>query len=328
MDIVGHQQIIDRFARVLAEGRLASTYLFVGPGGVGKRRFARQLAKCLFCSEIQDDQLQSCGQCESCRLMAAGNHPDLIEVGLIEGKRSLVIDQFLGEKPHRHKEGLCHDIGLKPYLAGRRVAVIDAADTFNAETANALLKTLEEPPPHSLIILVGTSEAKQLPTIRSRSQIVRFAPLESKTVAQLLVEHDMVSDHQLAAKVAELADGSLDQARILADEQLWQVRTKVVRLLEASVIDSVELAKLVHDYSNAAGKQAELRRQALIAVLGIVTRHYRQKTRGEPHAPDVPSWLAKIDRCLDAETHVGRNAHLQNVIQAWADDLARCLPGG
>ncbi|QDU57678.1 DNA polymerase III subunit [Aeoliella mucimassa] len=323
MNIEGHDQLAQRFAHVLGEGRLASTYLFVGPGGIGKRLFARRLAECLFCSQSIDSDLTACGQCESCRLMAAGNHPDFLEVGLLKDKRSLLLEQFIGDKAHRHQEGLCHDISLRPYLASRRVAVIDNADTFNTETANALLKTLEEPPPHSLLILIGTSESKQLPTIRSRSQIVRFAPLQPEVVARLLLETGEVDNPQVATTVSELAEGSLDQARAMADEQLWQLHTTAVELLDRRVLDSVRLAEVVHEYSNAAGKDAEPRRQAMLRVLGLVARHYRRQLRHDPNSPVAPYWIAKIDRCLDAEMHVVRNVHLQTVIQAWADDLAR-----
>lgn len=323
MNLVGHDAIAERFRRVLSEGRLASTYLFVGPAGVGKQRFAKQLAKCLFCQNTADAELTACGACESCVLIAAGNHPDLLEVGLKKDKRALQIDQFVGDQEHRNREGLCHDLSLKPLLASRRVAVIDHADTFNTSTANALLKTLEEPPPRSLIILVGTSETRQLPTIRSRSQVVRFAPLPSEDIARLLVDNAVVEDPQVATTVAELSDGSLDQAVTMLDPELWQVHTSTVELLGRPIVDSVKLAELVHQYSNAAGKEAEPRRQALLSVLGLVARHFRRQLRADPASPGAPRLTSRIERCLDAEYQVDRNVHLQTVIQAWADDLAR-----
>lgn len=323
MDIHGHDSIAERFARTLRDGRLASTYLFVGPGGVGKRMFARRLAKCLLCTGTPATELEACDQCESCQLMDADNHPDLLEVGLLKDKRTLILEQFVGDDEHRNRAGLCHDISLKPYLGRHRVAVIDCADTFNNSTANALLKTLEEPPPRSVIILVGTSEARQLSTIRSRSQIVRFAPLEPAMLAQLLVENELVDNTQVAQTVSELAEGSLDQAVAMADEALWQVHTRAVELLNQPVIDSVKLAVMVHEYSNSAGKEAGPRRTALLQVLGLVARHYRRHLRAAPVSPEVPRLLRRIDRCLDAEYQVDRNVHLQTVIQAWADDLAR-----
>lgn len=323
MNLIGHDAIAERFRRVLGEGRLANTYLFVGPAGVGKRLFAKHLAQCLFCRNTPDADLTACGQCESCLMVAAGTHPDLLEVGLKKDKRTLQIDQFVGDQEHRNRVGLCHDISLKPALGTRRVAVIDHADTLNTATANALLKTLEEPPPHSLIILIGTSESRQLPTIRSRAQVVRFAPLASDDLARLLVETGVLQDPQTARTAAELADGSLDQAAAMTNPELWQVHVAAVELLERPTTDSVQLAELVHQYSNAAGKEAEPRRQALLAVLGLVARHYRRQLRADPAGPAAPKLASRIERCLDAERHVDRNVHLQTVIQSWADDLAR-----
>ena len=163
-----------------AAGGLASTYLFVGPEGIGKRRFALALAKALLCPNTAADPLEPCGHCESCRLFDAGNHPDLDVVSLPKDKSTLPLDLFIGDKDHRNQDGLCHRISLRPFLGGRKIAIIDDADHFSAESANCLLKTLEEPPPRSLLILIGTSPSRQLPTIRSRSQVVRFRPLSSR----------------------------------------------------------------------------------------------------------------------------------------------------
>src|SRR3990170_3414722 len=171
--IEGHDEVVEQFRRTLGSGRLASTYLFVGPGGIGKRTFAVELSRCLLCLETADEELAACGRCESCRLFAAGNHPDLQLVGLPEGKSSLAISLFIGDD---QEPGLCHHLALRPFLSARKIAVIDDADDLNPYSANSLLKTLEEPPDHSLLILIGTALSKQLPTVRSRAQIIRFRP--------------------------------------------------------------------------------------------------------------------------------------------------------
>src|SRR3954467_10523657 len=94
--IVGHDDVVDRFRRTLATGRLASTYLFVGPPGVGKRRFAIELAHSLLCTEVDDALLEPCGKCDSCRMFAAGSNPDLDIVALRPEKSDLAISQFVG----------------------------------------------------------------------------------------------------------------------------------------------------------------------------------------------------------------------------------------
>lgn len=323
MKLAGQERVAEQFARILASGRLASTYLFVGPGGVGKRSFARQLATTLFCSRSDEVALDACGECQSCTLMAAGNHPDLLEVGLRKEKRGLLLEQFIGPKERRFREGLCHDLALKPSLASRRVAIIDHADTFNAETANCLLKTLEEPPPRALMILIGTSEARQLPTIRSRSQVIRFAPLTPEILERLLLEQGIADSPEMATNIAPLVDGSLDRARAMASEELWQLRSECLSLLSQPVIDSVALGARVHEFSQSAGKEAPPRRAALIAAIGLCREHFRQQLRAEPDSAAAASLIAQIDCCLTAEQQVDRNAHPQTVTQCWADDLAR-----
>ena len=121
-----------------------------------------------------------------------GTHPDVHLLARPADKAFIPVELFIGDKEHRMREGLCYDISLKPYSGRRKVAIIDDADYFNKEGANCLLKTLEEPPPKSVLILIGTSEQRQLPTIRSRCQVVRFRPLAESDVAEILVEQGLV----------------------------------------------------------------------------------------------------------------------------------------
>ncbi|HND51659.1 MAG TPA: AAA family ATPase, partial [Pirellulaceae bacterium] len=165
---MGHDDVFERFQRAVARGRLASTFLFVGPPGIGKKATAIRIAQALLCESNGPDTLNSCGHCEGCTLVASSSHPDLEIIQKPEDKTIIPVSLFIGDDEHRMREGLCHSISLKPFRGGRKVAIIDDADYLNVEGANCLLKTLEEPPPKSVLILIGTSEQKQLPTIRSR----------------------------------------------------------------------------------------------------------------------------------------------------------------
>jgi DNA polymerase-3 subunit delta' len=324
--ILGHDEVVEQFRRTLAGRRLASTYLFVGPAGIGKKRFALELARCLLCQRSADESLEACGECDSCRLFASGNHPDLEVVGLPADKSELPISLFVGDNEHRNQEGLCHRIALKPYLGGRRVAIIDDADHFNASSANCLLKTLEEPPPHSLLILIGTSPARQLPTIRSRAQIVRFRPLANEVVAQILVDTGVVGDRQQAARVAELGEGSVERAAELADLALEEFHGQFQKLLTSAPPDSVRLARFVQAFVDDAGKEASLKRDRLRTVAGFAVEHYRRKLRGRfggaGEASQNEEAVQALDACLTALEQVDRNANLGLVIQNWCEELA------
>src|SRR5262249_47721385 len=146
---------------------------------------------------------------------------------------------------------LTRSMALKPARGRRRIAIVDDADDFNEESANCFLKTLEEPPPGSVLILIGTSPERQLGTIVSRCQVVRFASLSESQVATIATEQGVEPD--LAARVARLAEGSPGQALALADPALWTFRQQMLSALCRSPFDSVGLAKSFMEFVEEAG---------------------------------------------------------------------------
>lgn len=328
--IYGHDTVVEHFRRSLETGRLASSYLFLGPAGVGKRTFALELAKALLCLGPSSASLASCGDCESCRMMAAGSHPDVDVVGLQPGKRELSIDLFLGDRDHRHQVGLCHKIGLRPMLGRRRVAIIDDADGLNTESANCLLKTLEEPPPGAVLILIGTNRSRQLPTILSRTQVVRFEPLPVDVVARLLVEHGFVSDEQAAMHLAEQSGGSLQQAVDILEMNLSDYHPLLLRQFAGYAPDAMRFVSVVSDFVAEAGTEADSKRQRLRVTIGLIANHLRGILRNgisqqSSNRAIDSRLLAAIDRCLQAEAELDRNANQATLLECWADDLSRLL---
>ena len=225
--------------------------------------------------------LEPCGHCESCRLFDAGTHPDLDVVGLPKDKSTLPLDLFIGDKEHRNQDGLCHRIALRPFLGGRKVAIIDDADYFSQESANCLLKTLEEPPPKSLMILIGTSPSKQLPTIRSRSQVVRFQPLAADTLAEILLSTGVVTDTEQSVRLASYGEGSIERAREIADPALWQFRAQLLHDLSSAAPNPVRLAKAIQAFVDDAGKEASERRDRLRTIVAFAEEFYRGLMRAE-----------------------------------------------
>src|SRR5262245_21693826 len=178
----GHEAQVRAFEHAVRRHRLAHAYLFVGPAGVGKRLFAGELARALLCENPPPDRLEACDRCPGCVQVEAGTHPDFFASARPEDSPNFPIDVM---------RELSRHLSLKPVRGRGKVAIVDDADDLddpitNNAAANAFLKTLEEPPPGSIILLVGTSAERQLPTIRSRCQVVRFAPLPPDVVTQLL----------------------------------------------------------------------------------------------------------------------------------------------
>ncbi|MBA4106226.1 MAG: DNA polymerase III subunit delta' [Pirellula sp.] len=323
--VQGHDAVVEQFRGTLAAGRLATTYLFVGPEGIGKRAFALQLAKALLCTASDPTQLEPCGRCESCVLAAAGNHPDVLLIKRQAGTKFLKVEQFIGPQERRNQEGLCHDISLRPMLGRRRVAIIDDADWFTPESANCLLKTLEEPPPGAVIILLGTSRSRQLLTIISRSQVIRFQPLPDDVLSSLILTAGIVDNAAAAEELAARSHGSLTLARQLADAALWQMRDRFAAQWLSGELDAPRLAREVDEFINAAGKEADARRQRFRQLLNLVAAKLSESLRqlaaeGRP----ADATLAAIDRCLEAEEQLDRNANQSTLLESWIDDLATC----
>lgn len=339
--IEGHDRIVEQFRHAIGRGRLASSFLFAGPSGVGKRTFALKLAQAMLCLNSSEAELAPCGTCSSCAQVTADTHPDLHLVAKPEGKSFIPLDLLIGDADHRRREGLCHDISMKPSLGGRKVAIIDDADYLNAEGANALLKTLEEPPPRSVLILIGTTSAKQLPTIRSRCQLIRFQPLPTDLVAELLVSKSLIDDPSRARTLARYSEGSIQQALALSAPDLWDFRNTLCERLSESPINSLQLSQSAAAFVDQAGKVASARRARFRQILAFAAEFHRRLLRlqcgAEPsddedmesyvgranqHEQSADSIAARLDRCLDAAAQIDRNANQSTLIECWADDLA------
>ena len=343
-----HDDLVGRFRLCLSRGRLASTFLFVGRGGIGKRTFARKLAQSLFCERVAEAELDPCETCPACVQAVAGTHPDLELIAKPQDRNVIPVELFIGSGERRGREGLCYNIARKPIAGARKVAVIDDADALGVEGANCLLKMLEEPPPRSVLILIGTSVEKQLPTIRSRCQIIRFQPLSYETVAELLLEQGLAADAAEAGRLARYSDGSLQRAAELTEAPLWEFRTRLLSGLAHSPLRSVQLARDVTAFVDEAGKEAPLRRSRARQLVGFAIEYYRQLARGLCGAPlgndeqlrtlieqasrswpgDAESAGLCVERCLDALSQIDRNANLPNVLEYWLDELGEIGKGG
>ncbi len=269
--IYGHDEVRRRFQNAVENDRLASTFLFVGPEGIGKRKFAIQLAKTLLCRNQVN--FLACDRCPSCKQVAAGEHPDLEIVQRPPDRNQIMLEQLVGDKSNR--EGLCQRIAMKPYFGERKVAILDDADDLRQEGANALLKTLEEPPAGSVIILIGTAVQRQLPTIRSRCQLVRFNRLTWQQVEQVLVENELISPPDHAQRLAKLSQGSVQQALDLFGEGILEFRTQLMDQLATMNLTNNDFPKTLLSFVDHAGKDAASKRRRIGMVAQWAAEFYR-----------------------------------------------------
>jgi DNA polymerase-3 subunit delta' len=280
--ILGQERALNYLRTAIKVGRLAHAYLFLGPEGVGKATTARALAAVLNCEAPLADG-DACGACPSCIRLAAGTHPDYLEIRpTSEGRQPQI---KIGQIREFRKL-----TAYPPVSDGWRVALIKPAEAMNDEAANALLKTLEEPPPQHLLVLTAGVEADLFPTVVSRCQKLAFAPLPATLVEQVLAQQGRPPGQ--AALLAALCGGSLGQALAFDPDELVRRRDQVLADLQQL---GTAAACAILDWAQRLAKQVvEADNFLLMAQLwyrDLLVLHY-----GGPQA-----LLAHQDRLADLE---------------------------
>lgn len=220
-DIQGHTQIKQDLRQLLAEKRLPHALLFTGMEGIGKKLAAKVLAKALFCNS----ENAPCDECVSCKTFTAGNHPDFYYLQP-EGKaKNIKIEQI---------RQMQSQIALSPYLADKRVVLIDGAEYMNEAAANSLLKTLEEPTGEVVFILVTANKDMLLPTILSRCMKIYFAPLGEDEIMSVLKQKYSI-DGTKAQVIAKLSGGSMKKVLAFIDEESLNLNDSVWNFIFADI---------------------------------------------------------------------------------------------
>lgn len=337
----GHDAQVQAFKHVLRRRRLAHAYLFVGPPGVGKRLFADELAKTFLCEAPERGRFDACDACPACALVEAGTHPDLFVVSRSAETAGIPIETL---------RELGRVLALKPARGHGKIGIIDDADELNDPvtqhaSANCFLKTLEEPPPRSLLILIGTSADLQLPTIVSRCQVVRFLPLADNVLADLLRAQGM-TDSAMIERLVRFSNGSPGMARELADPALWDFRRRLLDTLVQPRPDTVALSRSWTRFVEEAGKEGTAQRVRAAAVLRLVIQFLQNAVSlslgavPKPAGPDDMRALEQLvkrtspdqlldllERCLQAERQIDRRVQLVLILEALTDFLGQHLEG-
>jgi len=237
-DLVGNKEAREALRRFVAAGRVPNALLFAGPEGVGKREFALELASALVCTNATITG--GCGECAACRrscefvvpTFEKGDESDFVfftqhpDVGFVlPFRRNLRIGAI---------RALEREVNFRPYESTARVFIVDEADKMNDAASNALLKTLEEPPSTSHIILITSRADTLLPTIRSRSQTIRFAPAPYDEIERHLIATGNFSPED-AALAARVSGGSVGRALEIIPASFRTQRSAMLNALKAAV---------------------------------------------------------------------------------------------
>lgn len=215
-EIRGQDRAIKILKRAIANERIANTYLFQGPEGIGKKGIAVNFAKALNCPNYVDD---ACDACVSCRKINQSIHPDITLITTEKGeiKIGVIRDIISGMAYH-------------PLEAKKRVIIVDDADKFNLSSSNAFLKTLEEPPLDTIIILVTASPDMLPQTVLSRSHKITFANIQPQIITEILINKFGFSSDN-AEFASYLANGSISRAVSFSTEDVKKVREDVTRVI-------------------------------------------------------------------------------------------------
>ena len=308
-DIIGHRRLTTLIARAIERESLPPTLLFAGPSGVGKWAVARATAQAVDCiDQVKSDgdfAIDACGKCRACDRIARGVHVDVF---------MLEPDDRASIKIEAVRDVLSHT-GFRPFEGRRRVVLIREADTLEAGAQNALLKSLEEPPPGTMFILTTAVPGMLLPTVRSRCMRLRFGRLTAAEVAAGLTRDHEYSD-VAAREAAPLADGSLGQALALIDNDLTMFRELAMGLLRTSAgradtLSRVQAASTLHSGSS----KKERTREDVAIVLRLMASMLR----------DLEAINAGADRAVLANPLL--TGDLEALARAYSGDRARAAFG-
>jgi DNA polymerase-3 subunit delta' len=331
----GHEAQVAAIRRAVGRGRLAHAYLFTGPAGVGKRTFAVELARALLCeAKPAGASLDACGRCAACVQVDARTHPDFFVAARPDDAQEFPVELM---------RDVCKSFALKSARGRGKVVLLDDADELNDEAANCFLKTLEEPPPQSVLVLIGSSPDRQLPTIVSRCQVVRFHELPHQVVDELLRAKG-IEDSALRSRLVCVSGGSLGRALELADPETWEFRRRLIKGFTDAAGPSPLLAGEWLSFVEGAGKEIPAQRRRARQVLRLLVDFLEDALAvsvGGPAPRSVPddqpileafaarsgadALMGLLDRAIESDRQIERNVQLILVLEALSDAAAQRL---
>jgi len=265
-EVVGQAHVAQTLRNAITHDRLAHAYLFCGPRGVGKTTMARLLAKAVNC--LESPGLEPCGTCEACRAIAAGHDVDVLELDAASNRGVGDIEPLIDATryvPQRSSN----------WGSARKVFIVDEAHMLSKTAWNALLKTLEEPPPHVLFIFATTEPSKVIETVRSRCQRFDFR---------------RITEADIAGKLRRIADA--EGARV-EDEVLHEIAARATGGLR-------DAETLLDQAIGAAPDDRALAASDLVAILGGTPRAERRRLLDAAHQGDMGAVLQGAAALVDA----------------------------
>ncbi|MBC8548875.1 MAG: DNA polymerase III subunit delta' [Candidatus Brocadiales bacterium] len=261
-DILAQDHIIDHFKKAIKADQLSHAYIFTGQEGIGKTLFAKEFAKALNCKSDGND---SCNSCPNCIRIEKHNHPDIFWTEREEKAKFIKIENI---------RNLQNSVRLSPLESDYKIFIIKEADRMNEEASNCLLKTLEEPSPNTIIILITNSMTPIKDTIRSRCQIIRFQPIPIHIIESQLTDKSD-ADTTKIGWISRFCNGSLGSALHILNDNRYEINYDIVTRMTEPDIDNLVFAEHVVDSYLSTGDSLEEKRQLLKSILHCILQLYR-----------------------------------------------------
>jgi DNA polymerase-3 subunit delta' len=223
-EIIGHEKQKSLLLSFLEHERMPHALLFSGQDGIGKKKTAVEFAKHILC-----EQGKGCGACKACARIDRGTHPDFITLSRQEGEASIGIDLIRGNEEKKIR-GINQEVYEYPYEGKKRIIIIDGAEALTREAANALLKTLEEPPPFNAFFLITASEEELPHTIRSRCSRIFFTALRQEQLKRYFTE-SLLIDGPLAETLSSISFGSIGAGIFWLEKENLEMRKRLVEAI-------------------------------------------------------------------------------------------------
>lgn len=256
--IVGHQSVVGLLRQAVERGSVPQSVIFAGPEGVGKRTVAVALAQAINCPRRSAGD--ACGTCGTCTRIARGQFSDVVYIDT-GGEASIKIQTL--------RQRVLEAVGYRPFEGVRRVFIIDPADEMTEQAQDALLKTLEEPPSSTMLILVTAYPDTLLATIRSRCRRVRFGALSEQDVARVLVERLQMKEASAQSR-ASASGGSVSRALAVEEDEFDEDRAVALGLLSAAARPGAMADRLKASAAFAKHAAKRRAREAAFTRLGIL----------------------------------------------------------
>ena len=319
--IFGQEKPKQIIKNAIQNNSLAHAYLFYGQESIGKKLIAFELAKTLNCTSLNDGE--PCSECSSCKKITNNTHPDFFFIGptknIPTAREATIKIEVIRE--------LQRKLIFKPYEGKVKVAVIDDVDLMNLQAANSFLKTLEEPPTSTILILISSHPFRLLPTILSRCQTILFQPLSPEDIKKILQEkiinEDIIDEKSIEFRTLR-SQGNVNKALREDIEDIANIRNEILALLETVSFQRMDVvfshakswAKQVDQWEIIFNELMELLRDLAFFCSGCSDSHIFNRdiaTELKPLATkrNLNSWIEMFNSAHNTQKALAGNANAQ-----------------